>query len=135
MLSQEFILTGDAAAMIAARDRIMDLLREHCSNQQQELDIMVALQEGLANAVLHGCGSDPSKLVRCRVEASPQAINIAIRDPGPGFDTALATDSTDNGTNLTEHGRGICLMRSLMDEVSYRHGGSELHLTKLGQQA
>ena len=130
-LVSEFVFTGDSAAMIAVRDRIMDFLHEHCVDEQQEIDIMIALQEGLANAVLHGTRNDPSKVVRCSVDVTPEAITIVIRDPGQGFDTAAATDSTDDGTNLTQHGRGIHLMRSLMDEVSYRHGGSELRLKKL----
>lgn len=130
-LASEFVFTGDPAAMIAVRDRIMDLVHEHCVDQQQEIDIMIALQEGLANAVLHGSRSDPSKVIRCTVDVTPEAITIVIRDPGQGFDTAVATDSTDDGTNLTQHGRGLYLMRSLMDEVSYRHGGSELQLKKL----
>lgn len=133
-LASEFVFTGDPAAMIAVRDRIMDLLHEHCADEQQEIDIMIALQEGLANAVLHGSGSDPSKIIRCSVNITPEAITIVIRDPGQGFDTAAATDSTEDGTNLTQHGRGIYLMRSLMDEVSYRHGGSELRLKKLRRQ-
>ena len=133
-LVSEFVFTGDLAAMIAVRDRIMDFLHEHCVDEQQEIDIMIALQEGLANAVLHGTRNDPSKVVRCSVDVTPEAITIVIRDPGQGFDTAAATDSTDDGTNLTQHGRGIYLMRSLMDEVSYRHGGSELRLKKLRRQ-
>jgi serine/threonine-protein kinase RsbW len=120
-----------SAAMIAVRDRIMDFLHEHCVDEQQEIDIMIALQEGLANAVLHGSRNDPSKIIRCSVDVTPEAITIVIRDPGQGFDTAAATDSADDGTNLTQHGRGIYLMRSLMDEVIYRHGGSELRLKKL----
>lgn len=130
-LASEFVFTGDLAAMIAVRDRIMDFLHEHCADEQKETDIMIALQEGLANAVLHGSRNDPSKIIRCAVDITPEAITIVIRDPGQGFDTAVATDSVDDGTNLTQHGRGIHLMRSLMDEVSYRHGGSELHLKKL----
>lgn len=130
-LASEFVFTGDSAAMIAVRDRIMDFLHEHCADEQQEIDIMIALQEGLANAVLHGSGNDPSKIIRCAVDITPEAITIIIRDPGQGFDTAAAADSTDDGTNLTQHGRGIHLMRSLMDEVNYRHGGSELQLKKL----
>ena len=130
-LDAEFVFTGDSAAMIAVRDRIMDFLHEHCIDEQQEIDIMIALQEGLANAVLHGSRNDPSKIIRCSVDVTPEAITIVIRDSGEGFDTAAAADSTDDGTNLTQHGRGIHLMRNLMDEVSYRHGGSELHLKKL----
>lgn len=102
-LASEFIFTGDPAAMIAVRDRIMDLLHEHCVDEQQEIDIMIALQEGLANAVLHGSGNDPSKIIRCLVDVTPEAITIVISDSGQGFDTAAAIDSTDDGSNLTQH--------------------------------
>jgi len=130
-LATEFVFTGDPAAMAAVRDRIMDFLHEHCAHEQQEIDIMIALQEGLANAVLHGSNNDPSKIIRCLVDVTAEAITIVISDSGQGFDTAIAADSTDDGTNLTQHGRGISLMRGLMDEVGYRHGGSELRLKKL----
>jgi anti-sigma regulatory factor (Ser/Thr protein kinase) len=64
------------------------------------------------------------------VEIDPSAFTIVIQDPGPGFDVA-ATTTADPSVNTTEHGRGICLMRSLMDDVSYRRGGSEVRLRKL----
>jgi len=116
--------------MIAVRDRVMDFLHEHCADEQQEIDIMIALQEGLANAVLHGCRNDPSKVIRCYVDVT-RGDHYRHHGPGEGFDTAAVIESTGVGTNLTQHGRGINLMRGLMDEVSYRRGGSELHLKKL----
>ena len=128
---REFVFTGDLSATIAVRDSIMDLLREHSLDEQQEIDIMVALQEGLANAVLHGCRNDPSRLVRCSVEIDDDAVSIVISDPGQGFDPATSSDSADDGTNLTQHGRGIMMIRALMDEVHYRRGGSELEMKKL----
>ncbi len=135
-LSREFVFAGDSSSLVPARDAIMDLVRGHCADEQQEIDIMLALQEALANAILHGCGNDPDKRVRCVVEVSPSAITVIVQDPGPGFDAGSAIDSTEDGTNLTEHGRGIYLMRSLMDEVSYRHRGSEVVMKKfLGTRA
>ncbi len=129
-LLREFVLTGNLDALPPSRDAIMDFVREHCTDEQQEIDILLALQEGLANAILHGCNKDGSKLVHCMVEVSPSAIEFTIRDPGVGFDTSSASEESEDGTNLTQHGRGIYLMRSLMDEVSYRRNGSELHLKK-----
>ena len=126
----ELVFTGDSAAMIAARDRVMDFLHEQGISEQEEIDILVALQEALVNAVVHGCKNDPSQVIHCSAEVDVEAITIVIKDPGEGFDTVGACDSTEGGTNLTEHGRGICLMRSLMDKVSYSHGGSQVHLTK-----
>lgn len=130
-LSRDFVLTGSLAALPPARDAIMEYVRRYCADEQQEIDIMIALQEALANAILHGCQGDAAKLVHCTVEISPLAIEFTVRDPGPGFDSAEATDVSEDGTNLTQHGRGIHLMRSLMDDVSYRRKGSELHLKKL----
>lgn len=109
----------------------MDFLAPYCADEAEELDIFIALQEALANAVLHGCGNDPSKTIHCRVDVDPAALIITIRDPGAGFDPGMATESTEAGTNVSQHGRGICLMRSLMDEVTYRHRGTELQLRRL----
>jgi anti-sigma regulatory factor (Ser/Thr protein kinase) len=81
--------------------------------------------------VLHGCGNEPSKTIHCRVEIDPSAFLITIRDPGSGFDPGMATESTEAGTNVSQHGRGICLMRSLMDDLTYRYGGTEVQLRKL----
>lgn len=127
------VLTGDSMAVAAARDRIMDFLEEQSVTDEEAIDILVALQEALVNAVLHGCKNDPSQVIRCSVEVDAEAITIVVKDPGEGFDTAAVTDVSDDGINLTNHGRGIFLMRGLMDEVSYAHGGSELTLKKLRQ--
>jgi len=130
-LSRDFALTGNLDALTPGRDAIMHFVREHCAGEQQEVDIQLALQEALANAILHGCKNDAGKLVHCSVEISPSAIEFIVRDCGEGFDTASAADEAEDGTNLTQHGRGILLIRSLMDEVSYRRNGSELHMKKL----
>ncbi len=129
----ELVLTGDSTAVAAARDRIMDFLEQQGVTDEEAIDILVTLQEALVNAVLHGCRNDPSQVIRCSVQVDAEAITIVIKDPGEGFDTAAQTDVSDDGINLTNHGRGIFLMRSLMDEVSYSHGGSELMLKKQRQ--
>jgi serine/threonine-protein kinase RsbW len=130
-MSKEFAFPGDVDSLAQSRRALMDFLAPHCSSEAEELDIFLALQEALANAVLHGCQNDASKTIHCRVEIDPSALLIIVRDPGPGFDPGMATESTEAGTNVSQHGRGICLMRSLMDEVSYRQGGTELQLRKL----
>jgi anti-sigma regulatory factor (Ser/Thr protein kinase) len=127
-ISREFTFPGDSESIVAARESVMDFLKEHGLCEGQEIDIFVALQEALANAALHGCQNDRAKTIRCWVEIDPSAFTI--QDPGPGFDVA-ATTTADPSVNTTEHGRGICLMRSLMDDVSYRRGGSEVRLRKL----
>ena len=128
--TREFVFAGDAPTITDGRDAIMEFLAGHGISDEEEIDLLVALQEGLANAVFHGCGDDRSKKLECTVEVDPSGINIVIRDPGPGFNTSVG-DLAEDGTNLTQHGRGILLMRNLMDEITYRQGGSELHMKKL----
>ena len=116
--------------MVAAREFAMHLIRPYCSSELEEIDILLALQEALANAVLHGCQDNPSKTICCRVDIDAAAFTITIRDPGPGFDPEAAAKFTLAGATTAEHGRGIGLMRSLMNDVTYGRGGSEVCLRK-----
>jgi len=127
---RDFVFAGEAATITDGRDAIMEFLAGHGISDDEEIDLLVALQEGLANAVFHGCRDDRSKTIECTVEVDASEFNIVIRDPGPGFNTSIG-DSAEDGSNLTQHGRGIMLMRSLMDEITYRQGGSELYMKKL----
>jgi serine/threonine-protein kinase RsbW len=130
-ISKAFSFPRDAGSIVAARQAVLDFIQPYCSAEQDEVDVFVALQEALANAVVHGCQNDPGKAVHCAVEIDPRAFTIIVRDPGPGFDVDAVTQSTEAGVNATTHGRGIRLMRSLMDDVAYRNGGSEVRLRKL----
>lgn len=128
--TKDFACPGDAGAIAAARDSILQFLAEHGVTGEEEIDWTIALQEALANAVFHGCGDDAGKTIRASVEVTPEEIKVVVRDPGAGFDLSSASGSGDAGINRSEHGRGILLMRSLMDEISYTRGGSELQMRK-----
>ena len=96
-----------------------------------EVDIEVALREALLNAVIHGNREDPGKRVylrvRCRADGE---VSIAIRDEGAGFESGSVPDPTAPEHRLSTHGRGIYLMRALMDEVSFEEGGTVVHMRK-----
>ena len=107
----------------------MEFVKEYCPDEADQIDILVALQEALANAALHGCKDDPAKKIRCIVTTDGLEITISVRDPGSGFDLALADPENYQLTSLT-HGRGIYLIRSLMSEVMFANGGSEILMRK-----
>ncbi len=129
VVRREFDLPGDLASLDESRERVMQFVTQHCPDEGDQIDMLVALQEALANAVLHGCGDDPAKRIRCSVTVDALDISITVRDPGPGFDTALA-DSDNYAASKLPHGRGIRLMRSLMTQAVYAGGGSELQMRK-----
>ena len=134
-MERDFELRGTVDDVPEARDQMLDFIRESCHNAPQDYSLLVAVQEALANAVIHGCRNDPAQLVRCRVECSESHIAITIRDPGSGFDVASLPDPTSGENVAGEHGRGIFLLRSLMDEVCFEDGGRQLQMRKLRRPA
>jgi anti-sigma regulatory factor (Ser/Thr protein kinase) len=99
--------------------------------EQHGPEIEIALREALANAVLHGNRSEAEKKVLVRAYCDPkQGIVIAVRDEGEGFDPETVPDPRDDDRIELTHGRGIFLMRELMDHVEHRRGGREVVLFK-----
>ncbi len=93
---------------------------------QVEMEIALALQEALANARLHGCKGDATKTIDCRVVLNDSSLVIVIRDPGEGFDPGSVADPLSSEGMQRFSGRGVYLIRQLMDEVAYGANGTEL---------
>src|SRR5262245_17625968 len=97
---------------------VMAVARETAFAAGKEFEIEMALGEALANAVLHGCGNDASKVVECSVSSSESGqVTIVVRDPGPGFDPASIPNPVVGENVYSTHGPGISLSTPLMAEV------------------
>ena len=96
-----------------------------------ELHIETALYEALANAVLHGNQEDTRKRVwvACRCTSDGE-VSLTVQDEGQGFDTAAVLDPTTPENRLLTHGRGIYLMKTLMDDVCFEQGGAVVYMHK-----
>ena len=109
----------------------MKVVRETNCAIGSEDDVELALSEALANAVVHGAGSDPSKIVECDVACDEEhGLLIVVRDPGRGFDPKKIADPCFGENIYASHGRGIYLINQLMDEVEFRKNGTEIHMIK-----
>jgi serine/threonine-protein kinase RsbW len=95
------------------------------------LRVPVALTEALSNAILYGNGEDRAKQVRVRASLSDLALVFEVADEGSGFDIeACSIDPTDPEHLEREDGRGLFLMRQLMDRVErFTDGGNVVRLT------
>ncbi len=81
--------------------------------------ILVAATEAANNAILHGNQSDPSKEVKICIQATKRLLTIRVDDEGPGFDPSKLPNPLEEANLLKEHGRGVFLIRSLMDDVKF----------------
>jgi serine/threonine-protein kinase RsbW len=93
-----------------------------------QLNFRVGLSEALTNAMLYGNSRDPSKRVLVEIAFQLGRIQARVTDQGSGFDPASVPDPT-TPENLTKPcGRGLFLMRKLLDEVWYNDQGNQVTL-------
>jgi CheY-like chemotaxis protein len=151
--SSVFHLTNDLAAIRALVNHVQEMLR--ClplGDETERLRVGVALEEALHNAYYHGNleigasngQADREQLVAQRLVQAPYcdrrirvAVDVSrisatfiIRDDGPGFDVSSLPAGDDLPADERAAGRGVVLMRSIMDEVRYDAKGNEVTLVK-----
>jgi serine/threonine-protein kinase RsbW len=97
----------------------------------------VAIREAVINAIRHGNQNDPGKHVFVEFEtaalrSSPELV-VRVRDQGQGFEPDAVADPLAPENLLKSNGRGIFLMRSLMDDLQLHRateGGMEVRMVK-----
>jgi serine/threonine-protein kinase RsbW len=92
------------------------------------LNLRVGVTEALANAMLYGNGRDPSKRVRVEVVLDCTRVALRVIDEGIGFDPDSVPDPTAAANLERPGGRGLFLLRKLMDEVEYNDCGNAVRL-------
>jgi anti-sigma regulatory factor (Ser/Thr protein kinase) len=110
--------SGDVAALLedfsrfATGDRMPAAVRR---------DLLVVLDELLANVVMHGVGTQPDGSATVSVDVRPDAVHITVADNGPPFDP-LARALPDTTLSVDERpigGLGIHLVQRLVDHTHY----------------
>jgi CheY-like chemotaxis protein len=150
-----FVLRNDPAQIRTLVRHLQEVLRSlPLSDETERLRVGVALEEALENACYHGnleisaLPQPPdrgaldefvrrrllekpysSRRIHVMVKVDRQEAVFVIRDDGAGFNTAphLNAGLSDGDGDA---GRGIVLMRSVMDEVRYNETGNEVTLIK-----
>jgi serine/threonine-protein kinase RsbW len=101
-----------------------------CAEEARKLDLnfRVGLTEALSNAMLYGNHRDPSKRVLVEIAFLDECIQARITDQGDGFDPAAVPDPTTPENLMKPCGRGLFLMRKLLDEVTFNAQGNQVTL-------
>ena len=118
---------------LSSIEEVVDFVMRECSScgedqRRLRLNLRVGLAEALANAMLYGNGRDPSKRVRVEVAIKKSAITARVTDEGAGFDPLSIPDPTCPQNLPKTYGRGIFLMRKLLDEVRFNDRGNSVTL-------
>jgi serine/threonine-protein kinase RsbW len=99
------------------------------SARRIRFNLRTALAEALANAIAYGNRHDPALLVQVRVEVTRDAVHLHVTDAGDGFDPADVPDPTRPELLEREDGRGLFVLRGLVDQVAFNEKGNSVCLT------
>jgi serine/threonine-protein kinase RsbW len=93
-------------------------------------DVKLAVEEAIINAMKHGNGLREDLYVFVDLDYDGKKITIAVQDEGAGFNYKKVPDPTADENILKGHGRGVFLIRKLMDEVRFNDSGNRLEMIK-----
>ena len=128
-------LPSDVPAISPFVDDLMAFLGGYGCVPADVRDLEIALREALANAIIHGNHEDPRKHAHIACRCEPDEVSIAVKDEGSGFDINTVPDTTARENIGSIHGRGIHVMKALMDEVRFEERGAVIHMRKSAGEA
>ena len=101
-------------------------------NEEEQDSLAIAVTEIGNNAIVHGNKKNPKKKVFVNITVNGHEVRVSIRDQGSGFDPDSLSNPLDPENLLRESGRGVFIVRSLMDEVLYNFSkrGTEVTIVK-----
>lgn len=114
----------------------VDLIAQACpsgiiSPRRVAFNLRTALAEALTNAIAYGNHYDPQRMVRVRLEVTPEEVRVYVADDGTGFDPSVVPDPTLPENIGREDGRGLFVLRHLVDRVTINEKGNAVCLTLL----
>lgn len=119
---------------IALADEFLESrLRDRGVPEDTIADLAIAVTELINNAIKHGNKLEENKMVSMTLVCDPGKIVVSVADEGNGFNPGGVPSPLEEGNLLKEIGRGIFIVRSLIDKVEFqfpREGGTRVTITK-----
>jgi serine/threonine-protein kinase RsbW len=127
---------------IPSEVRLVDLVHEASQKmaelagfeEDDALNVGIAVREAVINAIVHGNERDPSRNVDVTLEAGTTGVKASVLDHGKGFDHEATPDPRKEGNILKTSGRGLLMIRAFVDKVAFRYRegrGMEITLEKI----
>jgi len=131
----DFLIPSELSYVLGLNYEISLLLKEFGFSQQDtRVNVPLACDEAVTNAIVHGNESHPEKKVNIQIYVSHSRFRIRVRDQGNGFDVDAVADPREGDNVHRASGRGIYLMRNIMDRVEFKENGRVIELEKLNTE-
>lgn len=110
-------------------DRLEDFAGEHIGDEDRTYRVVLAASEAVTNAMKHGNDFDPEKMTTLECFAFEDRLEISVEDEGGGFERDRVKNPLDEENLMEPSGRGIYIIETVADEVSYERAGRRVRMT------
>ena len=125
---ETLIIQSEVANISLVERLIDDISAKYQLHDDVYGKILLAVVEGVNNAIVHGNKLDSLKLVSIQYIVNEEFIEFVIMDEGQGFDLNTIPDPTKPENIEKTHGRGVFLMNHLADEIQFLDGGNKVSM-------
>ena len=115
-------------------EEAVELVVRHClaghqATKRTRFRLQVVLSEAISNAIVRGNREERGKWVDVRAELLADLIRVYVSDEGPGFDPDAVPDPVQPALLDEAGGRGLFLIRKLVDLVQFNEQGNTICMT------
>ena len=129
--SESRIVMGTREAFDEIQDNVLVRMNDFHYTETDLFSVRVAIEEALANALLHGHQGDKSLKIEVAWKVDGTSVEISVKDQGRGYDPAMVPDPTaDENLNIPS-GRGLAMISAFMDEVVLNERGNRVCMKRL----
>jgi anti-sigma regulatory factor (Ser/Thr protein kinase) len=121
------VIFRDSGTLIS---EIMEGLAPYNLDSQMAYSIRLAVDEAVSNAWRHGLCEDEDAQFEVSYLISDEGFHLKVKDPGQGFDHESLPDPTVEENLFKSSGRGVFLIRQVMDDVEFNETGNEIIILK-----
>ena len=131
-MKDELVIPSDFNYLPMVEKFVSDLCKKARLSEDQSDNMAIAITELVNNGIIHANKHDPNKNVTIRVRYEEDRVIVSVIDQGPGFDPKGVANPTAPQNLWKQNGRGIFLVKNLIDEVEIipTGEGTEVVLTE-----
>ncbi len=123
MKTYRIVLPSDRKEISKFENLLVEINNEFGMAMEKFINFQIASSEAIVNAIVHGNKQNPQKKVYVEITIDEHKLELKIKDEGDGFDVSKLPDPTDESNLYKESGRGIFIIRSLVDEFYIESNG------------
>ena len=129
-MNRQISIASDLKSIKHAVDEVIGMLHQASADASDIFDIRLCLEEALINAIKYGNNFDKTKKVLIGFKLKDSSLSLSVKDSGRGYNYKDVPDPTTDENILRGSGRGVFLIKHLMDEVVFNETGSALTMVK-----